>query len=428
MSAAVASPTPSSQERWPADAAQNGIWQPTAKNLQTLLGRKRLLRDFAPFTTERGEPAALLLYAAHARRRSLIDECFGQGVCAGPEWEGLVWLDGDYAVGLVIDGRFVNGVPIDIGSTPLLKAREPWPLGGPDRHRRLRSDELEPIKLIELADYNGDFDAWEFRLVRHESFSNFETMLAGYSARQRKAVVYPIISGNSRAYWHDDLFPDAAHAEDMSMNGGRIRYLAFCGERGNSRQVVEEFAYDRNQEAWVLKRNEARDCGAVGGVPWAGYRPDVLLQMRHADRPQPPGALASVDVIFNTRRADVAVVMMDLMVDPQLTILQDAEGRPSCRAAARQSDVVFWFDPPRCVSGKPEAACQPAMEIGASIPVAPAAGRDALLFRCDVRVGFQALPGGYPIWATKVRVYAKDGAALSATNDVSDFLTVSGVH
>jgi len=396
-----------------------------AARLQALLGRDKLLRDFATFTTERGEPAALLLYVTHAHERSEIESCLDGGgmICD----DGIVWLDGNYSVALVVGGQFVNSVQIpELGSLPLMKYRSDTSPLAPDR-RYPRPDELERVKLIELAHYNGDSDSWEFRLQQYEDSSDQDTMLAGYSARQRKAVLYPIISGKERNYWHVNLFPSAAHA---SKGRGRFRYNLTCGFMGSSMQVTEEFTYDADQEAWVRTRLESRDCEAVDGMtrsrPYCP-RAEALFWFDYAKAWLDGGtARATIDVHLRTSHSDLTLVMMDVMFDPQLAVLQSADGHPSCRIASSPPGATFWFNPPRCVSSEEGLTCQPATEVSASIPVALKANEDTLLFRCDIQVDRNAVSGWYQVWADKVRVFGANGASVTVdgVNDLTSFVEV----
>ena len=389
-------------------------WKPTAKNLQSLLGRHTRLRDFAAFTTERGEPAALLLSVRHARQISRVEEVVEEGACAGvPCDEGLVYLDGDYSLILVINGRVINSVALEMTSLPLLKAKDPsW---GPERGRP-RPDELERVKLIQLADYNGDGNDWEFTFTRHESWSLVSMMMAGYRPRRRKAVVFPIVSGTTREFWKEALF---------QFQGNRFRFHAPCGFLGNPTQTTEEFTYDAVEEAWLRTRLETRECDAVDGLGHGFSSPDVLIKVEHSDEARIAGSITTIDVLVETKHSDVRLVMMDFMVDPQLTIPPDTDGRPSCRTASDRG-ATFWFYPPRCVSPEEGPGCQPATEIGMSIPVELSPDAYIRLFRCDVRIDPKALSGRYPVWATKVRAYDSEGRTLSVygSNDITDFVNV----
>jgi len=165
------------------------------ERLQALVGPEKRLRDYAPFVTERGEHANLVLFVTDA-----VDPPTDAQLEDIPTCPGMVMaipLRGTYHVALVVSGRLINEVAIPPAySYPLFRLWE-LPPGLPDdptlalpmkntaefnyvfwgQGQRTTSKKIEPTKLIKLADFNGDGHAWEFRLVQPGACGHYATLL-----------------------------------------------------------------------------------------------------------------------------------------------------------------------------------------------------------------------------------------------------------
>jgi hypothetical protein len=259
--AATGAATPAASERPTDDATQ--------ARLATLLGPQRLLRDFAPFTTERGEAAFLVLFVTGATGPTVLLSSDEPWSC--PEAAEGIALHGTYHVGLVRDGRLVNEVVVpctaeaDCVSTesltfPLANTRFNnhwyWGQGAAIAFDAPGANVIEPTKLITLADFTGDGHAWEFRLALHGgACGHTATLLAGYSPRRREAILFPIVSGKALDYWHDNFYPAATQPAATALH-----YEFACLDHGNELRDDQWYEYNPALEAWVRTRQERHLC------------------------------------------------------------------------------------------------------------------------------------------------------------------------
>jgi len=131
--------------------------------------------------------------------------------------------------------------------------------------QRTTSKKIEPTKLIKPADFNGDGHAWEFRLVQPGACGHYATLLAGYSARQRMAILFPILVHEHRVYWGDNLFPHPS-----TPNATKIKRVWQCGDHGSETHTERDYAYHPRREAWSLTRERMRACEILRPRPYRG--------------------------------------------------------------------------------------------------------------------------------------------------------------
>lgn len=233
------------------------------RELAALAPAGATLRDVATFETEKREPAALLLWVTDAQPipdEADLDSCPGQA--AG------VPLTGVYHLGLAIGGALVNEVALpalgpDDGpalSLPVAHTayynHEHWGQGPAIAFDGPGADVVGPTRLLRLADYTADGHAWEVRFIGFvAACGHLETLLAGYSEKQRKVILHPIVSGAETRYWHDNLFasPDAKHAV-------RIDWTWPCGDHGADHFDRETFRFDRVRERWSRTSASSSRC------------------------------------------------------------------------------------------------------------------------------------------------------------------------
>ena len=214
--------------------------------------------------TERGEPATLVLFVTNATEPAVHAELGELMSC--PEMVTGIPLAGDYHVGLVRGGALVSQVSIprvNEGTDEPSRSAIALPLRNTRQWNAVfwggeptESHEVEPTKLMRLADFDGDGHAWEFRLVQPGVCGHVMTLLAGYSARRREAIVYPIIEHGRRIWWQDNLFPSP-----MNPLAREVRWRIPCGDHGMEVDWRRRYEYRADQEAWVLIGERRKDCG-----------------------------------------------------------------------------------------------------------------------------------------------------------------------
>jgi hypothetical protein len=295
-------------------------------NLQALLGPEKRVRDSVSFTTEKGERAALVLYVTNVQAfggdRVEIEAPLG---CA--DQVAGIPLAGVYHVALIVDGVVINEITLSppgggadgVMALPLRNLPrynyEHWGQGTPEEYDP-EAKQTEPTKLLRLADFNGDGRAWEFRLVQSGVCGHFSTLVAGYSAARRAAIVHPILSGPFRSDWADNFF-----AHPTVGNGTRIESSFACGDHGNETEVWQEYLYDPKREAWVLNRHRERVCeGAdtIADKPLEPLPSPIALTVASAEGS--PGEEVSVEVSIDTHDVAVDRVAHAIIVDPRISV------------------------------------------------------------------------------------------------------------
>ena len=216
----------------------------------------RRIRDFAAFDTDLGASFLVLLVRDFIEPPADYDP-LDPPSC--PTYLEGVPLTGHYSVALVAAGKLINEVTIpphdsdDRLSLPLRNTIEAnynyWGQGtAPAGSREPLQREMEPTKLIRLADYNGDGLAHEFRIVVFSfGCGHSDGLIVGYSAKQHRVRVYPIIRGASTEYWHDNLFPPPYES-----GSAILTHRILCRDHGIDSFSESTFAYNPEVEAWVM--------------------------------------------------------------------------------------------------------------------------------------------------------------------------------
>jgi hypothetical protein len=271
-----------------------------------------------------------------------------------------------------------------------------------------------------------------FRLVQYGACGHLETAIAGYSARQRKALLYPIVSSDgARSYWHDNLFP----GPDDAARATRRRYQFRCLDHGNDRYTAKEFAYDPLPEAWRQTWGDGRDCKAVDGVE-EGQMPSGFFRV--GDTTIAPGGEASLEIGFKSLRGGKLSIEMEVAVEGAIGVRATASGTPDCTAGhetpgtrgtgSEHSPASFWFGPPRCMSPDSAPNCRLTTVIGARVELTfPAMAPDdpTPIYRCRLTAPDGALEGSYDAWISKIRIYASSGNPVQA-NGTDGCIGVAG--
>lgn len=388
--------------------------------LAKILGRGRRLRDFAPFTTERDESAFLVVFVTGATEPSDQRDL---GFVSCPEEVAGTPLIGVYHVGLIVRGRVVNEVPIpgnedspdsrtSVLAFPLRNTRFHnsifWDQGGPIEFDDPTATIVEPTQLITLADYTGDGHAWELRLIHDgQSCGHKDTLLAGYSGVQHRVILYPIVMGKERAYWHDNFFPSARHP-----SAATVQWEMQCGDHGNDIFSERHFEYNPVLEAWVMTDQDASLCIGeyVGDDRNVRPTPTPTSVRLHVGSVRGyAGETVTVPFTLEPQGARVTGLQIELPVGSsfEMKACTAADDRPFSKFSVSSWGV-------RAVLAFHEAA----QDDG-----------DAPVFTCQVRISLGTTPGAYTLsvsgllanrdgW-TRLQAAATDGEILVVAPDAA---------
>jgi|GEM_PF-6250069 len=168
---------------------------------------------------------------------------------------------GEYHLALYDDGHFVNDVTIPWDSSWKMKIvyRQP------EENLRWKSfEEMYPekdepfrmkrVKLLTFSDLTGDGLAHQFQIeVFGGACGHASVLTAGYSKERNKAMVYPILGSNPFRpyYWHDNFYPN---------ENGEFTWELRCGDHGNGTYQREEYVFDEELQAYILKEKESTPC------------------------------------------------------------------------------------------------------------------------------------------------------------------------
>jgi hypothetical protein len=126
-----------------------------------------------------------------------------------------------------------------------------------------------------------------------------------------------------------------------------------------------------------------------------------------------PGDAASFEVRLHTGALAVAGVQIDVSFGPEVQIIADASGRPSCRVNPRidKNGTVFNFLPRGC---EPGAGCSVVRAFVLALDSVEAIPDDSVLYVCDVAVAPTAVNGQYPLTATGALASTPEGNEIPA--------------
>lgn len=246
---------------WPMSGSVNiGDSDLLEHQIQELLPQGAMLRDFVviPSTNK-----ALVIYIQDPVIEPEDDPDIYY-TCPG-EVNGQS-ISGEYHLALFKNGRFVNDVIIpddESGVSPRRQGIVFRQLKGLiHRHYgeyqpldETEAQQLVEVKLLRLTDLNGDGLPHEFQLkVYLAACGHVQVLTAGYSAKQKKAVVYPILEQGNRDpyYWHDNFYPD---------ENGTVHWRFQCGDHANNIDARKTFEFDQEKEAYVLTSHSETPCG-----------------------------------------------------------------------------------------------------------------------------------------------------------------------
>ena len=112
--------------------------------------------------------------------------------------------------------------------------------------------ELETVQLIKFKDYTGDGQEYEFKLTGETTpCGHTHYLIAGYDAKNNKAIVYPIIKKEKTLYWHDNFLPDSF---------GKAEWAWGCGDHGSDMEYYELYQFDSEKESYVLMEEKTTQC------------------------------------------------------------------------------------------------------------------------------------------------------------------------
>lgn len=385
-------------------------------DLQALLGPEKRVRDSVSFTTEKGETAALVLYVTDVQAvgGEENDEIAPPVSC--PQEVPGIPLAGVYHVALIVDGKLVNEITIPapgggadgpmalpLRNLPSLNY-EHWGQGKPvedDAEER----KTEPTKILRLADYNGDGRAWEFRLVQSGAFcGHLATLVAGYSAKRRAVVIYPILSGPFRSEWSDNFFPHPTKGA-----GTKLETTFRCGDHGNEKEVWQEYLYGPEREAWVLRRHRERACEGMDKIAEKTPAPlasPITLAVGSAEGA--PGEEVSIEVMVDTGDAAVDRIEHAIVVDPRVSVA--FVGLDFERGSSDWDAADTGLGPIHCASELVET-CEWAFQMRLD---GKFHGR-SILYALRLAIPNDAAPGFYPLRNVDVVAQNAKGERLALT-------------
>lgn len=229
------------------------------KQLVKLLPQGAMLRDFAPIPDTQ---KVLVIYIQDPviDPEPIPDDLL---ICSG--WVSGQAIRGVYHLALLEDGRIVNDTIIPDPSDwhwPVLrhiglifrhtKAVIHARFGGPKPMDDVDAQLFSKVRLMRLRDLNGDDLPHEFQLEVYVAACGYvQVLTAGYSAKQQKAMVYPILEGQAARYWHDNFHPDEQ---------GRVHWQFQCGDHANDIDAKKTFEFDQAQDAYVLTSHSEAAC------------------------------------------------------------------------------------------------------------------------------------------------------------------------
>lgn len=377
----------------PADAG-------TLHQLERLLGARGRVRDFTRFTTERNEPALLVLYVKHAEAGE--SHCFFdeddpadyQRLC-GCQLVGDTFISGEYSVALVVGGRIINAVSVPVKVLPLTNehtsnhsfwGQPDYPPGDPRNDAR-----IERTKLINLRDYNEDGHAWEFRIIGNwEAGEDFETMLVGYSAKQRRVILYPIVTGKDAVNTLDHFFPFPDQPAAAT-----VHYHLSCFDHGNDVLNEQDFEYNPQIEAWVMTRQDFSLCFSeyLGKDRSARPTPTPTNVQIHVGSARGfPGETVTIPITIDPNGAEVRDVQIDLPLISEFTVVQCVANHEQYTPPERRLSkfrIGEWGMHALLVSIN--AGQQPDSWNDEPLP------HGSLLCTCEVHVSDSVVPGSYTL-------------------------------
>ncbi len=401
-----------------------------------LLGPGRRLREFVDFRTERGEAAALVLFVTNIIHD--VDETQQlEEVLTCPDEVPGIGLEATYHLALVISGRLINELVIPSPSEPADAANPTlflpvrhlrsfnaslWGQELPLRHDNAKGDVVEPTRLIKLADFNGDGRRWEFRLLQPgNACCHRFGLIAGYSAQQRRAIIFPVFEGPRAVYWEDNVFP---HPDDA--RGGRLTRHYECGDHGNTVDSLSEFVYDPKREAWVLDVTRSKDCERRHKPTPTSVEvptPSTPVVLRIATVRGTSGQRVTVPITLDAHGAKLSSIEFSVADEPQMPFATNADGGDRCEIVAQG----YWYTgfsavgPIACASER-ASSCSWAWSGDLELRPEAAIPDSAALYTCEVQIPRGAPAGSYPLRIVKVNARApnRDGVKIWPDDEFGD--------
>ena len=174
-------------------------------------------------------------------------------------------INGTYHLALFEQGAFINDIVMPSDEDGMIfrdqgivyrhtKEAIYQRFGGPKPLDDAEAQQFAEVKLLRLVDLNGDGLPYEFQLeVYLAGCGHVQVLTAGYSAKQQRAVIYPIIEGGGQtpSYWHDNFYPDEK---------GTVHWRFECWDHANDIDAQKTFEFDPGKEAYVLTSHSETAC------------------------------------------------------------------------------------------------------------------------------------------------------------------------
>jgi len=155
-----------------------------------------------------------------------------------------------------------------------------------------------------------------------------DTLLAGYSAWQGRAILYPVIEGKELSYWYPDFFPSPTEP-----NAATVHYEpSACQFSSSETELDRQFEYNLSLEAWVLTRVDTHLC--VLGDPAQPTNVDLRIGSGRGHRNE----VVSFAVSANSDVGVVDGMELHMPVGNGLQVL-GCTGRPALSSDVKTSDA-----------------------------------------------------------------------------------------
>ncbi len=257
-----------------------------ANQIRKVIPAGAMLRDFERIPNQNDYIVLYVLYP------DLIDESstsedYGliepQYFDCSARSRGVIALDGDYYLAHFKDGKIVDELAIpeqgrratsDGSANPIAFRTLSTMLGRKGEYSAMKGvsvndkfPELVPVKLLNLADYNGDGVKLDFQLQGDVlPCSHQQYLYGGFDTKSQKVVLYKIkdtlngdfigeVGEREILYkdWHDNFFPDKQ---------GNVLWIWRCGDHGQNSEVeFEKYKFNPKENVFDLYQQGQAACG-----------------------------------------------------------------------------------------------------------------------------------------------------------------------
>lgn len=258
----------------------------TADQIRKVIPAGAMLRDFERIPNQDDYIVLYVLYPDLIDESSTTEE-YGlvepQYLDCSARSRGVIVLDGDYYLAHFKDGKILDQIAIpeqgrratsDGTANPIAFRTLSTMLGHKGEYSPMKGvliddkfPELVPVKLLNLADYNGDGVKFDFQLQGDVSACGHQQYLyGGFNTKSKKVVIYEIkdvlngdftgeVGERETVYknWHDNFFPNQQ---------GKVLWIWRCGDHGqNDEAEFEKYRFNSEESVFDLYQQGQVACG-----------------------------------------------------------------------------------------------------------------------------------------------------------------------